>query len=203
MELRPLPLDRIVCRAADGESGGAGWTFTGHATVFNTRYAIGDPLRWGWWEEFDAGAVDRALDEEQDVRLLVDHDPSKLLARTASKTLDLAKDKRGLAVEAQPADTTVGRDVRTLMERGDLDQMSLAFVTKKDAWEALDDGSELRTILDVDLYDVSVVTFPANPDTDAQVQANAEAAGYLELRQRRLVEARSRFDRLPASWGRK
>lgn len=199
-ELRQLQLDRLVCRA-DGEDPAA-WKFTGHATVFNTRYAIGDPMRWGWWEEFDKGAVDRALAEEQDVRLLVDHDPSKLLARTASGTLDLSKDKKGLLSEARPADTTVGRDVRTLMERGDLSQMSLAFVTKKDSWEALDDGSELRTILDVDLYDVSVVTFPANPDTDAEVQSNAEAAGYLELRQRRLVEARTRFDRLPASWGR-
>lgn len=201
MELRQLQLDRLVCRA-DGDDPSA-WNFTGHATVFNTRYAIGDPMRWGWWEEFDGGAVDRALAEEQDVRLLVDHDPSKLLARTASGTLDLSKDKKGLLSEARPADTTVGRDVRTLMERGDLNQMSLAFVTKKDSWEALDDGSELRTILDVDLYDVSVVTFPANPDTDAEVQSNAEAAGYLELRERRLVEARTRFDRLPASWGRK
>lgn len=198
-ELRRLQLDRLVFRADDGADNSAG-SFTGHATAFDVRYAIGDPNSWGFWEQFDSKACDRALNEDQDVRLLVDHDPSRLLARTSSKTMTLDTDKRGLLVEAELADTSVGRDVKVLLERGDLSQMSLAFVTKKEQWETLEDGTELRTVLDVDLYDVSIVAYPANPETDASLRSALDAAGYPNIRKQRHQDARSRFDRLPPAW---
>jgi HK97 family phage prohead protease len=200
-ELRRLQLDRLVFRA-DGEDGTTAGSFTGHATAFDVRYPIGDPNSWGFWEQFDTKACDRALDEDQDVRLLVDHDPSRLLARTASKTMTLDADKRGLLVDAELADTSVGRDTAVLLKRGDLSAMSLAFITKKEQWETLDDGTDLRTILDVDLYDVSIVAYPANPETDASIRSALEAAGYPSIRKQRHAEARARFDRLPAQWGR-
>lgn len=198
-ELRALQLDRLVLRADDGDDGTAGG-FTGHATVWNTRYAVGDPKTWGWWEEFDFKSVDRALREEQPVALLRDHDPSKLLATTKAGTMTLSKDKRGLAVDADIPDTTDGRDVQILMQRGDLDSMSLAFIVKSEAITELDDGSVLRTILDVDLYDVSIVTYPANPETDAALRCSS--SGLADFRKQRHAEARARFDRLPAQWGR-
>lgn len=200
-ELRRLQLDRLVFRADSEDSDSAG-AFSGHATAFDVRYPIGDPNSWGFWEQFDTKACDRALDEEQDVRLLVDHDPSRLLARTSSKTMTLDTDRKGLVVDAQLADTSIGRDTAVLLKRGDLSAMSLAFVTKKEQWETLEDGTDLRTILDVDLYDVSIVAYPANPETDASLRSALEAAGYPSIRKQRHAEARARFDRLPPSWGR-
>ena len=192
MERRALPLERVEFRH-DGTGPGK---FAGHAAVFKKRAAIGDPKRWGFWEELDPKAFDRALDEGQDVRLLVDHDPSKLLARTASGTLELRTDKRGLYTEAELADTSVGRDTGVLLKRGDLSQMSFGFTARSDVWETLKDGSELRRILDVDLFDVSIVTFPAYPETDAALRSAIDAAGLVNIRRQRWEAARERFERM-------
>lgn len=191
METRRLQLDRVTLRA---EPGGR---LIGHAATF-TRYAYGDPARFGWWEEMSKSAFDRAINEDQDVRLLVDHTPAMVLARTASGTLKLSTDKKGLLVEADLADTTVGRDLRVLLERGDVNAMSIAFDAKGEEWKTLKDGSELRTISDVDLYDVSAVTYPANPETDAALRCAAEAAGFGRVRRQRWEDARARFDQLKA-----
>lgn len=187
-ERRALPLEQVSIRADSGR-------FIGHASTWE-RYAIGDPKRYGFLEQFDRRAFDRAIAEEQDVRYLVNHDPSSLLARTASSTMTLATDKRGLRVEATLADTSVGRDLRTLLERGDISHMSIGFVATSDRWESLKSGEELRTVLDVDLFDVSAVTFPANPSTDASLRSAIDAAGFVEIRRQRWAAAQERFNRL-------
>lgn len=145
--------------------------FRGHASTFRQPYAIGDPMRGGFLEQIDNRAFDRAIAEDQDVRLLFNHDPNFLLGRTRSGTMQLSTDKRGLAVEADLPDTSLGHDLTVLMERGDLDQMSFGFVVTADEWKMQKDGAELRTILDVDLFDTSLVTFPANPNTSAALRA--------------------------------
>lgn len=189
-EYRAVDFDRLTLRADGGR-------FVGHAAVFNQKTAIGDPARYGFWERIAPGAFDRAINEAHDVRLLVDHEPSRLLARTASSTMKLATDKKGLRVEADLADTSVGRDVRVLLERGDLSQMSFAFTTLADDWTDEKDHSQLRTISDLDLYDVSIVTFPAYTQTDASMRAIVDAAGLPAIRARRWQDARTRFDSLP------
>lgn len=187
-ERRALPLEAMSIRADSGR-------FIGHASTWEP-YSIGDPKRFGFVERFDRHAFDRAIAEEQDVRYLVNHDPSLLLARTASSTMALATDKRGLRVEATLADTSAGRDLRTLLERGDISHMSIGFVATADRWESQKDGTELRTVLDVDLYDVSAVTFPANPTTDASLRSAIDAAGFIEIRRQRWQAAQERYDRM-------
>lgn len=161
--------------------------------MYKQRTSIGDPKRGGFVEQIAPGAFDRALAEDQDVRFLVDHDPSRVLARTASGTLSLSSDKKGLLVDADIADTSIGRDLRVLLERGDVSQMSFGFVVTRDEWAMQKDGTELRTIHDVDLFDVSAVTFPAYPQTDAAIRA----AGYQNIRKQRHAEMRDRFAALP------
>lgn len=189
-ETRTLSLDRVSLRADSGR-------FVGHASTFGDRYPIGDPKRFGFWEQMDRRAFDRAVADQQDVVMLVDHEGMPL-ARTTSGTLELRTDKRGLLVEADLPDTSLGRDVKVLMERGDLSQMSIGFFVKKDTWDKQDDGTMLRTIEDVDLFDVSVVKFPANPGTDAAVRA----AGFNNESGRRFAaEARERLDALKRTLG--
>lgn len=202
IERRTFDLSRVMMtRAAKGDDGPG--TFVGHAAVFNKRAAIGDPKTWGFWEEIDPGAFDRALAEEQDVRFLVDHDPSRLLARTTSGTLTLSTDKVGLVTEAGLPDTTLGRDTRVMIDRGDLSQMSFGFIPKAMEWAELDDGEELLRILDLDLFDVSVVTFPAYEETDASVRTRIEEVRRTSpLAKRRHTEALARYRALcppPAS----
>ena len=100
-----------------------GRTIRGYAVVFGTLSAdLG-----GWREPIEPAAVDRTIAEALDVRALVDHDPSKVLGRTKAGTLQLAKDAHGLAVRINPPDTTTGRDVLALVERGDVSGMSFSF----------------------------------------------------------------------------
>lgn len=185
-EVRVYDLRRISMRS---ENDGSPGTFGGHAIVFGERTEIGNAQSWGFWEQVDAGAVDRAISEEHDVRLLLNHNPDHLLARTKSGTLTLEKKSKGLYVEAPLPNTTVGRDLAVLLERGDIDQMSFAFQIKAEKWESLDDGSELRTILDMDLFDVSPVTYPAYKTTDASLRSAAEAIRARSPRARERWEA--------------
>ncbi len=138
----------------------------GYAAVFNSR---SDDLG-GFREIIIPGAFDRALSEGHDVRALVNHNPDKMLGRTASKTARLAVDEHGLHVEVDVPDTQDGRDTLTLVQRGDLSQMSFAFRTLADEWRT-EDGEPLRELRDVELFDVSVVAFPAYSATEVSLRA--------------------------------
>lgn len=143
--------------------------FRGHAAVFEQRSWIGSK-KFGFWEQVGRNAFDKTVNEA-DVRFLIDHNPTLLLARTKSGTLRLSLDEQGLVSEADMAPTSYAKDLAITLARGDVSSMSFAFDVIKDSWEELDDGSELRTLLEVRLWDTSVVTYPAYDGTDAGLRA--------------------------------
>lgn len=133
----------------------------GYAAVFGEETSIGG----AFIERIAPGAFRNALERGDDVVFLVNHDGLPL-ARTRSGTLTLSEDERGLYMETvlDGADP----DVRALvpkMKRGDLDKMSFAFVPMRQTW---DDSGDMpkRTIEDVALHDVSIVTTPAYEGTE-------------------------------------
>jgi len=138
----------------------------------------------GFRELFEPAAVDRTLAESIDVRALVDHDTAKIIGRVRAGTLRLRKADDGLHVEITPPDTTVGRDVLTLIRRGDVSGMSIAFhvMPGGDRFERRDVGL-VRIVSDTRIVETSVVTFPAYAATDATVAQRA-----LEAQRRRKVE---------------
>lgn len=153
--------------------------FTGHAAVFDTRTAIGNPLKWGFYEEVAVGAFSKTL-QEGDARFLVDHDTSLLVARVSADDLRLGQDKVGLAVDAD-LDTELSyvRDLVRNLEKRRITGMSFGFYVVKDEWfteeVATSDGLtaevEIRRIIEVRLLEVSAVTFPAYEETDAALRA--------------------------------
>lgn len=164
-------------RRAASELRAAGRKLEGYAAVFDSPTRIA-----GFNEIIKPGAFRATLEARSDVLALVDHDPSRLLARTGSGTLRLAEDARGLAFELDVPDTQLGRDLLALAERRDLGGMSFSFRVKKEAWPATD-RRELRA---VDLIEVSVVqAFPAYSATSVQARSRQFGA----LHRRRLVEA--------------
>ena len=166
----------FAVRAAEGDELP---TFTGHAAVFNVRTAIGNPLRWGFYEEIAPGTFTKTL-QEGDARFLVDHDTSLLMARVSADDLRLAEDKTGLAVDAD-LDTELSyvRDFVRNLEKRRITGMSFGFRVVKDDWTtetvSTSDGQEadveIRTIREVELFEVSAVTFPAYEETDAALRA--------------------------------
>ncbi len=166
-ERRFANLAGIEIRAATEENASIG--FTGHASMFNKRAWIG-PKKFGFWEEVHAGAFSKTI-KESDVRMLMNHDPNYLLARNTSGTLRLVEDDRGLDVDADMAPTSYAQDLAIVMERGDLTQMSFSFLPIKEEWSITDDGDDVRSLVELSLYDVSPVTFPAYTETDAALRA--------------------------------
>ncbi|MFA5385778.1 MAG: HK97 family phage prohead protease, partial [Eubacteriales bacterium] len=139
---------------------------SGHAAVFNTLTDI-----WSYREQIAPGAFKKTL-KISDTRALFNHDANWILGRSSSGTLKMEEDDKGLAVEINFPDTQLIRDmVITPMERGDLNQMSFAFMVTDEEWEEKKGEMPIRTIKEVDpLFDVSVVTQPAYPTTDAKVR---------------------------------
>jgi HK97 family phage prohead protease len=137
----------------------------GYASTFGQGYDM------GWYEEsVTRGAFKETLKTKPDVRFLVNHDGLPL-ARTKSGTLSLNEDSTGLAVIAT-LDAT-DPDVRRLvpkMRRGDLDQMSFAFGIVGEEWS---DGNKKRALNQLSLAggDVSIVTYPANPNAKIALRA--------------------------------
>jgi HK97 family phage prohead protease len=146
--------------------------FTGYASTTGQPYSVTD---WAgtYNETIERGAFDKTLAEGDDVRLLINHDGLPLARWTGrgvagGDTMTLRADEVGLQVEAllDRQDPDVQR-VAPKMRRGDLTQMSFGFQVMKQEWSK--DYSE-RSIREVRLFDVSVVTYPANPATSATVR---------------------------------
>lgn len=151
----------IEIRKADDKPIG----IVGHAAMFN---ALSEDFG-GWREQIAPGAFARSIAEGADVRALWNHNPEHILGRTKSGTLRLEEDDSGLAIHIDPPDTQVGRDLMVSIGRGDVSQMSFGFRTVRDDWN-FDGPVAIRTLQDVDLFDVSPVTFPAYPQTDAALR---------------------------------
>ena len=189
---------------AVGPQDGPAKRISGYAAKFGSR---SEDLG-GFIEMVDPAAFDGSISGGADVRMLVDHDSSKVLGRRSARTLSLNADQEGLAVAAELPDTTYGRDLAVSMARGDVSQMSFGFICQRDRWEKMPDGNVLRTLLQVELLEVSVVTFPAYPATSASVRSIAEglrAARKLELHQEgveacRAAIAEGRIDTSAWAW---
>jgi HK97 family phage prohead protease len=102
----------------------------------------------------------------------VDHDTAKLIGRLSSGTLRVEKDGHGLRVEIDPPDTTVGQDIVESIKRRDTTGMSFSFREIPDSgeWDFKSDPPT-RYVTDMLVREVSVVTFPAYPQTDVAMRS--------------------------------
>ncbi len=160
-------------------------TIYGHGATFDSLTVIHD---WfgSYGERVARGAFTKTLADGADVRCLWNHDPNYVLGRTKSGTLALSEDDVGLAYEATPPDTQWARDLQTTMKRGDVTGSSFGFRVVKDKWTTVldPDGDQktdmidCRTLLELQLFDVSPVTFPAYEASDSAVRATLAGAGF-------------------------
>ena len=144
------------------ETRDAGKAFIGgYAAKYNVRSTMLGTFR----EQIMPGAFTRALkDQSHPVVALWNHDPNFVLGSTRSGTLSVNTDDEGLRYSVEVPDTQLGRDLTTLISRGDVWGSSFAFVIAKDgeSWDKDEDGVALRNVREVDgVYDVSPVLTPA------------------------------------------
>jgi len=164
-EVRTFSLTEI--RAIDGDK----QVIEGHAAVFGVK-----SHDLGFREIIQPGAFSDAVMSD-DVRFLLNH-RGLPIARTKSGTLRLTEDTKGLAFRAEldPKDPDVQRLVPKV-RRGDLSEMSFAFGVRDRAndekWYR-ENGEMVRSLLKVQLFDVSAVSFPAYPSTDLNARSYFE-----------------------------
>lgn len=159
-------------RAAD--NAGDKMTVEGYAAVFDQRTLIweSDYSSWKYYEEIDPGAFNGA--DMSDVILRYNHsDSAMILARTKNGTLRLSVDDVGLKISADIAPTTGGKDIYQLIKRGDINQMSFAFIVKADQTTRDDKlKEEIRRITAFEtIVDVSPVDFPAYDGTSISARS--------------------------------
>lgn len=171
--------EKIEKRAASQPVAVEGMTVAGYAAVFNSPTDIGDM----WQEVVAPGAFAETLRSDNDVLALYSHEIERLLGRQSSGTLRLSEDERGLSVEIDLPDTSDGRDVATLIKRGDLKGMSFGFCVTHDEWDETTTPPK-RTIHAVDLREVTITASPAYEDTECGMRSLEKVKAEREKREK-------------------
>lgn len=162
----------------------------GYASVFYDGSESTQFQLWGdVFERIMPGTFDRALSDKDDARGLFNHDPSILLGRTASGTMRLSVDSKGLRYEIDLPDTTAGRDVAESIRRGDLTGSSFAFRVTDEDWRK-ENGQHIREVRGVQLFDAGPVTYPAYPATTTGLRGADQGSD----------EARVSFEKWVSNW---
>ncbi|WP_271396878.1 HK97 family phage prohead protease [Salinicoccus roseus] len=141
----------------------------GYAVRFNDPAVLyTDEFGNEYKEVIARGALDGA--DLSDVPFKYNHsNETMIMARTRNNTLQLTIDEFGLFIRAELADTSTGRDLYTLIKRGDIDKMSFAFTVLEDTY---DRDNRTRTINKIDkLFDVAAVDFPAYESTSISARS--------------------------------
>lgn len=140
---------------------GSNLSIEGYFAVFDSIYEIGA----GMTESIRQGAFTSSL--ANDVRALVNHDTTLVLGRTKAGTLQLKEDSHGLwgHIDINPNDGDAN-NAWERVKRGDVDQCSIGFDIRSEDTDIREDGSIHWTIKDVDLWEVSICTFPAYEETN-------------------------------------
>ena len=173
-ETRVFNISQLSTRA-DGEQKAV--AIEGYAAVFNSKTSIG-----GWFDEvIEPGAFSRSLSDNGDIRALFNHNWDNVLGRTKSQTLELREDEKGLNFKVELPDTSVARDLTISMERGDINQCSFGFFITDEEWNYNVEPA-LRTIKEVELFEISIVSIPAYDDTEASLVRSKEIGKSIEAR---------------------
>lgn len=156
LEHRATP--RVEVRLADDQPP----EIHGYASIYEVPYEVAGGAPYGWTETIARGAADKSVREQDGVFMFFDHEGLPL-ASTKAGSLRLESDNVGLysAATIDPR-SAWSMEIVHRLDSGDLDAMSFAFQVLRQEWN--EDYTE-RRILEVKLFDVSVVSFPANPAT--------------------------------------
>ncbi|MBE9509146.1 MAG: HK97 family phage prohead protease [Chloroflexi bacterium] len=156
VQKRAFPMQEV--RMNERSDGGI-W-LEGYAAVFDEPSEM---LFWGFREIIRKGAFKKTLKDGGEIKALFNHDPNFLLGSIHGKTLEVEERDKGLWTAIKPPESR--RDVIESVERDDLYQMSFAFHSVKDEWP----DEHTRELLELKLYDVSPVTYPAFPQTEIDI----------------------------------
>lgn len=170
-------------------------TVAGYVVKFNER----SELIWDeFYEKVGAGAFSRSL-KENTVKALWNHDSNLVLGSTKSNTLRLREDTLGLYFELDLPNSDLGKNSYETIKRGDVDGVSFGFEVRNDSWAYLQEEDVYeRTLLDVDLREISPTPFPAYESSSqvAVTQRSMEQANIKTKEQRNIEKLKKQHNDL-------
>lgn len=175
-EYRSMPLLHKRAEAEPEEN----YIVEGHAATYDEYLLFNDGMN-DFYERLDPHAFDET--DTSDVVFVIDHD-GRVFARTRNGSVQLMHDDNGLFVRVDLSRSSSARDVYEDIECGNYDQMSFAFIVKDDEISH-DERGYHRVIKSVGkLFDISAVSFPANPNTSIGIAARSAFDGFIEAEKR-------------------
>lgn len=141
----------------------------GYIAVNSPSHVLGQEGKRKWREIISPGVFKNALAKarrlNQDIDFLAEHDNKKILASTANDSLFLEEDEVGLYIDAKISETSWGKDMFVLVRDGIIKGLSFGMKVLQDDWTVSPDGLPLRTIHEIDLFEISALKVPAYPTT--------------------------------------
>jgi HK97 family phage prohead protease len=144
----------------------------------------------GSYEIISKGAFENTI-QKNDIRALWNHNTQYVLGRNKNGSLQLKADDKGLFATIKLPNTQYAEDLYSLVQRGDIDQASFGFNIIDEELEELADGGYRWRIKDIDLHEISVVTFPAYENTSVQ----AREKQVKEIESRKLQQKKSELQK--------
>ncbi|MFI6944988.1 HK97 family phage prohead protease [Streptomyces sp. NPDC050422] len=164
---------RALVRALSARSAGSARTIRGYGIVFHALSArMGSPA---FVEQISPTAWNPAADP-YDVIATFGHDEKQFLGRRSANTLRLGTDATGIWYEVDLPNTTAGNDLFELVKRGDVTGSSFTFRVDDDEWHKAADGTPLRTVTRMRVFELGPVLNPAYPDTTVAARSMRAAS---------------------------
>jgi HK97 family phage prohead protease len=144
---------------------------------FAIRYNSPTVIAGEWREQLSPGSLTRTLKENPDVVMILAHDSGRVLGRVSAGTLSLREDRAGLYFSLKVDPTTPeGQTALGTVGRQDVKGTSFGMRVRSEVWDDGGNRLPLRTITDLDLYELTLTAFPAYESTSASLRSDNAAA---------------------------
>lgn len=170
MITRAYKIVEMELRVDNTTDGSQNNVIAGYVAEFEKySHELNDFFRGKFKEKIRKGAFENSI-RSKVIKALWNHDDNKVLGSTKSKTLNLWEDERGLKFELTLPNNNWGADALESVRRGDVDGMSFGFIPTITEWDDASDSETIRTLVEVDLIEISPVAFPAYPQTSVSAR---------------------------------
>lgn len=170
-EIRKIYVDSIETRAMEDNS----MVIEGYITKFNTKSQF-----MGFFEQVSPNAFDKTLSDGHNIYAMYNHNDDKILGSTKTGSLVLEVDNIGLKfILTINPNISYAKDVYELVKNGEVDGCSFGFCCCCDDWCTQSDNTDMRTLMEIELFEVTITPFPAYMDSEACTRSHKD---YMEKR---------------------
>lgn len=166
-EIRYLKVDELSVRQEDDKP----TIMSGYVSKFNEPSQLLVERGRQFYESVHRNAFNKSLESDKNIFALYNHSPDKILGSTRNNSLKLSTDETGLRFELQPnLNVSYAKDVAELIRTGEIRGCSFGFRVNNDEWTTKD-GHDYRTLLDVDLAEVTITPMPAYESSEVSCRS--------------------------------